>query len=270
MKKVVLITGASSGMGKATAILLNAQGYKVYAVARRVGNMKELEALDIKTAFMDITDDDSIDAVVTSILHTEGRLDILINNAGFGLYGAFEEVSIQEARRQLDVNLIGLARLTQVVIPVMRNQKSGKIINISSIGGKMVGPFGAWYHVSKFGVEALSDALRLELKPFGIDVIVIQPGGIQSEWSGIAMNNLKSTAHDNIYESAIMKVLSSNEKLEKQYSNPAVIARLILKAIQSKRPKTRYNGGYMAGFILFIRRIVPDRIIDKMIMSKIS
>lgn len=270
MKKIVLITGASSGMGKETAIYLNTHGYKVYAVARRIDNMKELETLGIKVAFMDITDDESINNVVSSIIDAEGRLDILINNAGFGLYGAFEEVSIQQARGQLEVNLIGLARLTQVVIPFMRKQKAGKIINISSVGGKMVGPFGAWYHVSKFGVEALSDALRLELESFGINVIVIQPGGIQSEWSSIAMNNLKSSVHDSVYESAIRKVLLSNDKLEKHYSKPSVIAGLILTAIQSKKPKARYSGGYMARFILFIRRFVPDRIIDKMILSKIT
>src|SRR5690606_14381123 len=159
-----------------TAIYLNTQGYTVYAVARRIDKMQDMESFGIKTAFMDVTDNGTIHAVVDSIIKTEGRIDILINNAGYGLYGAFEEVSIQEARRQLDVNLIGLASVTQTVIPYMRKQKSGKIINISSVGGKMVGPFGTWYHVSKFGVEALSDALRLELKPFGIDVIVIQPG----------------------------------------------------------------------------------------------
>src|SRR5690606_30523767 len=135
MKKVVLITGASSGMGKETAIRLSKQGYMVYAVARRIDKMRELKTLGIKTAFMDITDSDSINAVVASILNTEGRLDVLINNAGYGLYGAFEEVSMEEARKQLEVNLIGLATLTQVVIPYMRKQKSGKIINISSVGG---------------------------------------------------------------------------------------------------------------------------------------
>lgn len=133
-----------------------------------------------------------------------------------------------------------------------------------------MGPFGAWYHVSKFGVEALSDALRLELKPFGIDVIVIQPGGVKSEWSGIAMNKLKSTAPNSVYGNAIDKVLSSNGELESQYAKPAVIANLIWKAIRSKKPKTRYKGGYMAGFLLFIRRVVPDRIIDKMILSKMA
>src|SRR5690606_17215364 len=211
-----------------------------------------------------------INSIVNAILKMEGRLDVLINNAGYGLYGAFEEVNMQDARRQLEVNLIGLARLTQLVIPIMRKQNNGKIVNISSVGGKMVGPFGAWYHVSKFGVEALSDALRLELKPFGIDVIVVQPGGIKSEWSSIAMNNLKSTSQNSVYEKSIMNVVASNEKIEGEYSNPSVIAKLILKAINSKKPKTRYHGGYMSGFILFIRKIVPDRIIDKMIYSKVN
>src|SRR5690606_38685810 len=165
MKKIVLITGASSGMGKETAIYLNENGYQVYAAARRIDKMKDLEQLGIKTAFMDITDDHSINSVVDAILKKEGRLDVLINNAGYGLYGALEEVTMRDARMQLEVNLIGLARLTQLVIPIMREQNNGKIVNISSVGGKMVGPFGAWYHVSKFGVEALSDALRLELKP---------------------------------------------------------------------------------------------------------
>ncbi|SRR5699024_1071253 len=270
MEKVVLISGASSGMGKETAVYLNNKGYKVYAAARRVEKMREFEKLGIMAMYVDLAEEKSIEDLVDKVLKDEDRIDILINNAGYGLYGALEDVSIYEAKKQMEVNVFGLARLTQLVVPIMRKQKSGKIVNVSSIGGKIVGPFGLWYHVSKFGVEALSDALRLELKPFGIDVIIIQPGGIKTEWGNIAMKNLKKSSQRSAYQKAILKVVESNEKHEKNYSNPSIIAKLIFKAIRAKKPKTRYHAGHMAAFVLFIRKVVPDRIIDKMISKEIN
>ena len=185
MSKIVLITGASSGIGKATAKLLLKKGYIVYGAARRLDKMKDLEQLGAKLLHMDLTDDSIMVSGIEEIITCEGRIDVLINNAGFGSYGAIEDVAIESARYQLEVNVFGAARLMQLVLPYMRKAQFGKIVNISSIGGKLANPFGGWYHASKFALEALSDSLRMEIKHFGIDVILIEPGGVKSEWSDI-------------------------------------------------------------------------------------
>lgn len=270
MKKVVLITGASSGMGLETAVYLNNMGYKVYAAARRIERMKEFKKLGIIALYLDLTEEESIRRLVDSVFNADGRIDILINCAGYGLYGSLEDVSLNEAKKQMEVNVFGTARLTQLVVPVMRKQKDGKIVNVSSIGGKLVGPFGLWYHVSKFGLEALSDALRIEVKPFGIDVVIIQPGGIQTEWGDIAMGNLVKSSQESAYQGAILKVVESNRQHQRNYSSPSIIAKLIFKAVRAKKPKIRYHAGYMAGFLLFIRKVVPDKIIDKMISKEMA
>lgn len=158
MKRVVLITGASAGIGKATAVLLAERGYKVYGAARRIERMEELKSLGIETLSMDVSDDESMVKGVKYIVEKEGRLDILINNAGFGFYGAIEDVAISSAKYQMEVNVFGVARLIQLVLPYMREHKWGKIVNISSIGGKVASPFGGWYHASKYAIEGLSDS----------------------------------------------------------------------------------------------------------------
>src|SRR5262249_50408753 len=160
-------------IGKETAIYLAQQGYVVYGIARRVEKLNELNARGVLTIPADITDEKSTIHAVETIIRKTGKIDVLINNAGYGEYGAFEDVSIENAKKQLEVNLFGLARITQLIIPHMRSQQSGKIINISSTGGKMAAPLGGWYHASKFALEGLSDTMRMELKPFGIDVIVV-------------------------------------------------------------------------------------------------
>ncbi len=190
MKKVALVTGASSGIGKESAKLLIENGFTVYGAARRVDKMKDLEQFGIKLLAMDVTVEESMVNGINQILETEKRIDVLINNAGYGSYGALEDVPISEAKYQFEVNIFGLARLTQLVLPSMRKQKSGKIINISSIGGKLGEPHGAWYHATKFAVEGLSDSIRMELKQFGIDVVIIEPGAIITEWNTIARENL--------------------------------------------------------------------------------
>ena len=155
---------------------------------------------------MDVTDDASMSAGVNRILEETGRIDVLVNNAGYGSYGAIEDVPIDEARRQFEVNVFGLGRLTQLVTPRMRAQGSGTIINISSIGGKLTTPLGGWYHATKYAVEALSDALRIELSPFGIDVVVVEPGGIRTEWASIAADHLEATADGSAYANQIRVV----------------------------------------------------------------
>ena len=191
---VALVTGASSGIGEDTAHKLRALGYIVYGAARRTDRLQALAADGIRPLAMDVTDDASMSAGVNRILEETGRIDVLVNNAGYGSYGAIEDVPIDEARRQFEVNVFGLGRLTQLVTPHMRAQGSGTIINISSMGGKLTTPLGGWYHATKYAVEALSDALRMELRPFGIDVVVVEPGGIRTEWSSIAADHLEATA----------------------------------------------------------------------------
>lgn len=268
-QQVALVTGASSGIGKETAKLLNAKGYSVYAAARRVEKMKDLEKLGVHLVEMDVTDEPSMVSGVNSILTKEGSIDILVNNAGYGSYGAIEDVSLDEARRQFEVNLFGLARLTQLVLPKMRQNKYGKIINISSIGGKIYTPFGGWYHATKHAVEGFSDCLRLETKPFGIDVIIIEPGGIATEWGNIAADNLRKTSAKGAYAEAANKTADGMVRTyaSNQLSKPTVIAETILKAITARRPKTRYAVGYMAGTVIFLRKILSDHIFDRIITA---
>ena len=199
-ERVALVTGGSSGIGEETARGLVGAGFTTYAVARRVDRLAALEADGVRTFAMDVTDDASMVAGVERIVAEHGRIDVLVNNAGYGSYGAVEDVPIDEARRQFEVNVFGLARLVQLVTPQMRAQRSGRIINISSIGGKFYEPLGAWYHATKFAVEGLSDSLRLELQPFGIDVVIIEPGPIRTEWNTISRDSLVETSRGGAYE----------------------------------------------------------------------
>jgi NAD(P)-dependent dehydrogenase (short-subunit alcohol dehydrogenase family) len=196
MGKTAFITGASSGIGMEAARGLLAAGYVVYAGARRIDRMAPLAGAGARLLSLDVTDDASMIAAVKTILGDTGRIDVLVNNAGYGSYGALEDVPIAEARRQFEVNLFGLARLSQLVLPTMRVRRAGRIVNISSIGGAFGEPFGSWYHATKFALEGLSDSLRMEVRRFGIDVVVIQPGAIVSEWNGIARDGLARHSGD--------------------------------------------------------------------------
>jgi short-subunit dehydrogenase len=270
MKKVILVTGASAGIGKEFAKELLKDGHIVYGAARKVEKMEDIRLLGVKILQMDVTDEDSMANGVNTILKTEGRIDVLINNAGFGSYGAIEDVPISDARYQLEVNVFGAARLIQLVLPSMRSHNWGRIINISSIGGKITTPLGGWYHASKFALEGLSDALRNEVKQFGIDVVVIEPGGIKSEWAGIAADNLMKNSKGSVYGKLAQKFAATLNNTEAQNAEPGVIVDLVRKAIEAKQPKTRYHGGYMAGTALFMRKILPDRLFDKMLMTQIK
>lgn len=266
MKKTVLVTGASSGIGKATAIYLAQNGYDVYGGARRVEKLQELASYGVKPVVLDVTNDDSMVACIKQI----GRVDILVNSAGLGSYGAIEDVPMAEAKNQLDINLFGVARLIQLVLPGMRANKYGKIINISSVGGKVGLPLGGWYHASKFAIEGLSDALRNEVKPFGIDVIVIEPGGTQSEMMAIGGADLMRVSGDTAYKGMAAGISKMYGTMEKGAADPIVIAKLIRKGIEAKCPKTRYIGGTMAKPMLFMRKLLSDRLFDKMIMSQMK
>lgn len=265
---IILITGASSGIGYQTAKLLSENGHKVYGAARRLDKLETLKSMGVVPMYLDITNEDSSVELVKQIIKIEGRIDVLINNAGYGSYGAIEDVSLEEAQRQFDVNLFGVARLTKLVLPYMRKQSSGKIINISSMGGRVTTYFGAWYHATKYALEAFSDALRMEVKEFGIDVSVIEPGGIKTDWGFIAAEHLANSSKGGAYEQAAQKAASG---MKKQYSgnmmsNPSIISKTILKAVNNKRPKSRYLIGFGAKPLVFLHSVLPTRWFDWIMM----
>jgi len=270
MKQVVLITGASSGIGKEAALRLIEKEFVVYGAARRTDKMEELKGKGIKTIKMDVTVDSELIEGVNHILKNEGRIDILVNNAGYGSYGAVEDVPIEEAKYQFEVNVFGLARLSQLVIPHMRNQKFGRIINISSVAGKISEPNGAWYHSSKFAVEGLSDCLRQELKPFGIDVVLIEPGPIYTEWNTIARENLLKISGNTAYGELAKKQYKFLEILDKYGSKADVIADAIVKAVIAKKPKTRYVKGRSSSILLWTRKLLSDRVYDWLTLKSIN
>ena len=265
--KVALVTGGSSGIGEATALRLQELGYTTYAAARRVERMEHLTTSGIRPLAMDVTDDESMQSGVEQILAEEGRIDVLVNAAGYGSYGALEDVPLSEARNQVEVNLFGAARLTQLVLPRMRDQRSGTIVNITSMGGKIYTPLGAWYHATKHALEALSDCLRMELKSFGIDVVVIEPGGIRTEWAGIAAEKVRAVSGTGPYApqgNAVADSLAS-ESTRRRSSPPELIAKTIGKAVTARRPKTRYAAGYGAKPMIFLHDVLPDRAFDAFI-----
>jgi short-subunit dehydrogenase len=270
MKKVALVTGASSGIGKETAKLLVENGFIVYGASRRLEKMSELKDIGVKLLVLDIADDTSIVNGVAEILKNEKRIDVIINNAGYGSYGAMEDVPISEAKYQFEVNIFGLARLTQLLIPTMRSQGSGKIINISSIGGSGGEPHGSWYHATKYALEGLSDSLRMELKQFGIDVVIIKPGAILTEWNSIARENLMKVSGHTAYKDLVQKHVKLLANADNMGSSPKVVAEKILKAVKSNRPKTRYATGRGSTIVLLLQRILSDRLLDKVVLSMIN
>src|SRR5690554_2724460 len=271
MKKTILITGASAGIGKATAIYLAQNGYNVYGAARRTEKMNELKNFGIKPIALDVTKDDSVTTCINQILNEAGSIDILVNNAGFGSYGAIEDVSMEEARYQLEVNVFGAMRLTQLVLPKMRENKYGKIVNISSVGGKSAFPFGGWYHASKFALEALSDSMRNEVRKFGIDVIVVEPRTTKSEWGDIAFDSLLKVSGNTVYKDMAAKTHQAFTRASNNIPEPIVIAKLIRKGIEAKNPRTRYVGAETASkAVLILGKILPDKLMDKVIMSQLK
>lgn len=260
-RKVILITGGSSGIGYDAAQALARQGHCVYAAARRVERMEPLREDGVRPLRMDVTDEKAMQEAVNTILREEGRIDVLINNAGYGYFGAIESVSLEDARKQLEVNLFGLARLTQLVLPAMRAQGSGRIINTSSIAGKAVVLFGGWYNVSKFAVEALSDALRMEVKPQGIDVIKIQPGAVRTDWGGIAAKHLAESTEGTPYQAEGQRFSHTMDWFFKTKlpCPPARIVRAISRAVNSSHPRIRYRLGTFSKTGVFLHAILPAR-----------
>ncbi|MFE5409351.1 oxidoreductase [Microbacterium sp. NPDC056569] len=267
--KTALVTGASSGIGAETARHLQSLGFTVYGAARRTDRLQALGADGIRPLAMDVTDEQSMTDGVAQIIAETGRMDVLVNNAGYGSYGAIEDVPLEEARRQFEVNVFGAMQLARLVLPHMRAQRSGTVVNITSMGGKIYTPLGGWYHGTKFALESLSDCLRLEVAPFGIDVVVIEPGGIATEWGGIAADNLDATSGSGAYKAQAVAVAKSlrSEANANRNSPPSVIAEAIGKAVTAKRPKTRYAVGFGAKPLIATRRVLSDRGFDWLISS---
>ncbi|MFJ5546455.1 oxidoreductase [Streptomyces sp. NPDC093225] len=270
--KTALVTGASSGIGEATALKLQELGYTVYGAARRADRLAKLAEHGIHPLALDVTDEDSMQAGIKRIVAETGRIDVLANIAGYGSYGALEDVPLDEARRQFEVNVFGAIRLTQLVLPHMRARRAGTVVNVTSMGGKIYTPLGGWYHGTKFALEALSDCLRLEAKPFGVDVVVIEPGGIATEWGAIAADKLEESSGSGAYAAQATAVASAlrSEANAKRNSPPTVIADTIGKAVTARRPRTRYATGFGARPLIALRRLLPDRAFDAIISRAVG
>ena len=265
--RTVLVTGASSGIGEATARLFLERGWTVHAAARRTEHMQALASAGARIHHLDLTEEASIDALVSEIGAAAERLEVIVNNAGIGVYGSVEEVPLDEARRQFEVNLFGIARLTQRFLPEMRAAGSGTIVNVSSIGGRVYTPMGAWYHASKHALEGWSDCLRIEVAPFGIRVVVVEPGAIETEFAEIAIAPLLDRSEGGPYATLARKMAAATRRayLDKKASSPDLIGRLIVRAVESRRPKTRYVAGYLGKPVIWARRLLGDRGFDWMV-----
>ena len=268
--RVVVVTGASSGIGKEIAKQLLADGFIVYGAARRVERMTDLQEMGIVALEMDITKEGDVANAVATIQQQHGGVDVLVNNAGFGCYGAMEDTTLEDAKYQFDVNLFGLARLTKAVLPFMREKKAGHIVNITSMGGKIYSPLGSWYHATKYALEGWSDCLRLELAQFGIHVIIIEPGLIHTEFGSIMLGPMMERSGRSAYAEMAKFVESATKKWYERGggSPPSVIAKTVSRALKSRKPKTRYAAGELAKPLIFIRKWFGDRVFDKAVMSQ--
>ncbi len=264
MSKTILITGASSGMGREAAILLAREGHRVYAGARRLDRMQDLAEQGITPVEMDVTKPEHNERAVTRIVDSEGRIDVLINNAGFGLFGPIEDIPLEDAKYQFEVNLFGLAHLTQLVLPHMRAQGGGRIVNISSMGGRIFTPFGAWYYATKHALEGWSDCLRIETAPFNIQVVVIQPGLIRTRFAHVLGENLQKYYADSAYKADLDRFLAmmSDPKTLNRGTDPKILARVFVKAATAARPRRRYVKGAMLRPLMFIRKWFGDGVYE--------
>ncbi len=271
--RAVLITGCSSGIGRATALELVAGGWRVYATARRPETLAELADRGCQTLALDVTDEDSMRAAVNAVTEAEGAIGVLVNNAGYSQSGAVETIPIEAARRQFETNVFGLLRMCQLVLPGMRSQGWGKIVNLSSMGGRLTFPGGGLYHATKYAVEALSDAMRFEVRGFGVDVIVIEPGLIITNFGEVAAEAVQAAGEDGAYAEFNRRVAKLTQDayrgpMARLGSGPEAVARTIARAIGASRPKTRYPVTPSAHLLINQRRLVPDRIWDLMMRTQ--
>ena len=269
ISRAVLVTGCSSGIGRATAERLARRGWTVYASARNLESIAPLEEAGCRLLQLDVTDEDSMRAAIEEVERAERAVGALVNNAGYSQSGAVETISLDEARRQFETNVFGLARLTQLVLPGMRRQGWGRVVNVSSMGGRLTFPGGGWYHASKYAVEALSDALRFEVQGFGIDVVVIEPGLIRTGFAEAAVGTIEpedgSYGHFNAAVGAATAGAYENSIAQRLGGGPDSVAKTIEKALTAKRPRTRYRVTGSARLFLTLRRLLSDRAWDGLV-----
>jgi NAD(P)-dependent dehydrogenase (short-subunit alcohol dehydrogenase family) len=272
--RAVLITGCSTGIGRATALRLARAGKTVYATARRADSIRDLEHESCRVLALDVCDEASMRAAVDEVERREGAVGALVNNAGYGSEGPIEEVPLDEVRRQFETNVFGLIRMTQLVLPGMRRQRHGRVVNLSSMGGRMTLPGGGIYHATKYAVEALSDALRFEVRGFGIDVVVIEPGTIKTEFGPTAIAKIDAAAQDGSPYAEFREILK--QQIRAAYEGPMAalgggpddVARVIEKAIRARRPRTRYPVTPSAYLLMGLRRWLPDRGFDAFLRTQ--
>lgn len=276
MSNAVLVTGCSSGIGRSVARRLAGHGWTVYATARRPETISELAAHGCRLLQLDVCDPESARRAIEAVEEKEGAVGVLVNNAGYGLEGAVEEIPIDEARVELETNFVGPARLIQLVLPGMRRQGLGRIVNMSSVGGRLTVPGGAYYHASKHALEALSDVLRFEVRGFGIDVIVIEPGAVRTGWVDKAAIGMASRSDPAgpyaAFDDAVTRQLRGAHEgiLKLAARSPEAVARVVERAISARRPRTRYVVPRAAQLFIGSRRVLPDRVWDALMRRLFS
>jgi NAD(P)-dependent dehydrogenase (short-subunit alcohol dehydrogenase family) len=263
--QTVLITGSNSGIGHATAKLLAQAGYITYGGARRAETFSEIEKIGVHPLQIDMIDETSMAEAVKQIETKHGAVDVLINNAGFGQMGPIEEITTQQWQQQYQTNVFGLVRLTQLVLPAMREQRSGRIINLSSMGGQFTFPLAGAYHSTKYALESINEALRFEVKSFGIDVIVIQPAAVATPLAATALETIR-TSQTSSYQTILNAFYRTSEQLaDMDALSPEDVAQVILGAVQSRRPKPRYKIGRMARLLPIMHTLLSDRLWDRLL-----
>jgi short-subunit dehydrogenase len=271
--KAVLITGCSTGIGRATAEHLAARGQTVYATARKLDSIDDLEAKGCKTLALDVTSEESMQAAVRTVEEAEGAVGALVNNAGYSQSGAIETIPLDSIRSQFETNVFGLIRMCQLVLPKMREQRSGRIVNISSMGGRLSFPGGGVYHATKYSVEAVSDVLRYEVSGFGVKVVVIEPGLITTSFADAAVGSMESVESDGPYAKFNEVVRKGTAEvyegpMRRLGAGPEAVAKVIEKAITARRPRTRYTVTPSAKLALTQRKLVTDRMWDRLMTAQ--
>jgi NAD(P)-dependent dehydrogenase (short-subunit alcohol dehydrogenase family) len=270
ISKAVLITGCSTGIGRATAEHLARAGHIVYATARRLESIEDLKAAGCRTLALDVTDEDSMSAAVAAVEEAEGPLGALVNNAGYSQNGALETLPLDDVRRQFETNVFGLLRMCQLVLPGMRRQGSGRIVNVGSMGGKLTFPGAGIYHATKYAVEAISDALRFEVQGFGVHVALIEPGLIKTNFAETAVG---SVSHEGGPYGEFNTAVSATTvgayegPLAKLGGGPEDVAKAIEKAITATRPRARYPVTASARILMTQRKLLPDRAWDAVVST---
>jgi short-subunit dehydrogenase len=269
----VLITGCSSGIGRAAATSLHDAGRTVYATARRPDTLEELAQRGIRTLALDVTDEASMSDAVAAVEAAAGPVGVLVNNAGYGLYGPVEQLPMDEIRRQFETNFFGLVRLTQLVLPGMRGRGQGRILNVSSMGGRITLPGGAFYHASKYAVEAVSNALRMEVAQFGIDVVLIEPGPVKTPWNEVAAGSLSAAAPGDdadpyaTYKAAVSASFGMIQGglFARLGSTSQDVAKVITQAVTARRPRARYLINPVAKSLVAMNQVLPTRAYDSVL-----